>query len=1106
MGPCSLEQGITTIYSVVTYTRKTVGNVLGRMVFNYQNNPLTGSAELVDLVAGEEYIVSVAQYTSNWSVYESDTITVTGPYSSPNPPELRSEDIATINDLTSITLKTYFSDDYFNGGSDLTKMAFTVSSDTRIYNYIFDVTSDNIYTLTGLDGDKSYEINVCAINNVGISSVSNTIVENTSGYPSAPRNFLIDTDYISETDTTRVTLYWRAPNNANLTDLSGYVIKYKLSSDINFTEVNISSNLSENMSYDFSNVFTNPGETYEFKIMSYNSLEIGLRNNHTELKNAYIFKSSLPVQNVISVPGNTILAIYWDSPSDTRGYEIYNYSIKYYTGSVANNDSLVNTINSNENSITLTDLNNGQEYCIVIAAQTMNTAKETVIYGEIFTVTDVGETVRTIPFTNPSIPTDVSIIPSNSQISLEWSPPLNDGGFAISNYIINYGLSGQQHDIIDIGNVSSYTIFGLTNGYAYDLSLCAISYAVPTLFSINEGVPYEEFNVKPFNTSSAVQSLEVVPGDTVLNVSWVEPVNTGGFPIDHYKIYVNESSDYVSTESTSILLSGLTNGTAYTVTVVPYTMPDYLDGEVLMGETTTSSNYYPYSTSGPVRELSATPSDETIDLNWEAPLDTGGFLVNYYEISYTGGSIISTNNTSYSVSVNNGEDIEFTVRAVTININNSEELIGASSSVTSRAYTNPSPITNLQVTPEDSSIRVAFSLSINSGGYDIIQYNISRKLNGANANTYVSTLVDVEDIVSFGDDTFGVILGSLVNGTSYDIKVEVISDTPFGNNNTSSAETSENHIPYRASTGVRNIVVTPYNQSLNVEWDEPQDNGGFSVTEYDIYLNGVIHTTINASSRNLFIPSLTNGVYYLVSIIPVTYPDHISPSPLYGPEVEASNSVKPYTTPDSVDTLNVDISDKSLYLYWTAPSNTGGNDIVNYEVVILHSGTELLREIINSSTFDFTFNVGNVPSITNGTTYTLKCRAITQTDASELLYSSYQTITGKPFGKPIEIEYSINPDTDTITVLMNNNGAHISGVLICAPVSANATAIELANILVQNTSENPIVFTSDPLIDMFTITMNYDIVSKEQQPILIVATNAAGMYYTENFSAVNQVV
>jgi titin len=1099
----ALAEGITTIYSIVTFTRKTVGNTLGRIVLNYQTNPLAGSAELVDLIAGEEYLVSVAQYASNWAVYESDTITVTGPYKSPNAPELRSTDASTIGDLTSISLKTYFSGDYSDGGSALTKMAFTASSDTRIYNFIFDVTNDNIYTLTGLDGDKSYEINVCAINAVGISEESNTITEVTSGYPSAPTDFSINTDYIPVTNETKVNLYWNAPSNADLTDLVGYVIKYKLSTDTVFTEVDISTNLSANMSYEFLDMFTNPGDTYNFKIMTYNSLVIGSRNAHTGLQDAYIFKTSLPVQNVTSIPGDNILEINWNSPSDTRGYNVYDYAITYYTGAVIDNTNLVATVNSFVNSITLTSLSNGQDYCVVIAAQTSNTVKNELIYGEIFTVINVGDSVRTIPFTNPSVPTGVSIIPGNSEISLEWSAPDDDGGFPISHYIISYKVNGtSSYTDVNVGNVTSHTISALTNGVGYDILLYAVNSAISTELSTNEGTQFSQNDVKPYNTSSAVQLLTVVPGNLQVSVSWVEPENTGGFPIDHYKIYLNDSTVYESTVNNTIILSSLTNGSAYTVKVVPYTMPDYLNGEVLMGASATSGVYYPYTSSGPISGLDATPSNEQIVLSWTAPSDTGGFSIDHYEISYIGGLTISTSELSSTIAVNNGADIEFTVKAITINSNNAEELIGASSSVTSRAYTNPLPITVLQVTPEDSKIKLLFIPSANSGGYDIIQYKISRKLHGADDNTYASILINVADL-SIVDGNIVVVLESLVNGTSYDVKVEVISDTPAGNNNTSSAVTSANHSPYRPSSGVRNIVVTPYNESLNVEWDAPLDNGGFTVTEYKLYLGGNYHST--TATRSALIPGLTNGTYYLVSIVPVTYPDHISPDPLDGAEVAASASVKPYTIPDPVDSLTATVGDKSIVLDWAAPGDNGGNDIVNYEVVMLESDTELHRETISYSELTFTFDITNVPSITNGTTYTLKCRAITQTDASVLLYSSYQTVTGAPFGKPTEITYTVDDNTDTVTILINNNGSPISGILICAPVSANSTAADLAKILEENTLENPIQNTTNPLVNLFVITMNYDIVSKNSQPMLIVVTNAAGMYYVENFAAINNV-
>ena len=173
---------------------------------------------------------------------------------------------------------------------------------------------------------------------------------------------------------------------------------------------------------------------------------------------------------------------------------------------------------------------------------------------------------------------------------------------------------------------------------------------------------------------------------------------------------------------------------------------------------------------------------------------------------------------------------------------------------------------------------------------------------------------------------------------------------------------------------------------------------------------------------------------------------------------------------------------------------------------MLESGTELLRNnTISSSTFTFTFNIANVPIITNGTTYTLECRAITQTDASVLLYSSYQTVTGKPFGKPTEIAYTIDADTETFTVLINNNGSHITGILICAPPDPDMPLTSASSLIVINTAENPIQNTSDPLVDLFIVTMNYNLVSKESQAAIIIATNESGMNYIENFSAVQRV-
>ena len=170
--------------------------------------------------------------------------------------------------------------------------------------------------------------------------------------------------------------------------------------------------------------------------------------------------------------------------------------------------------------------------------------------------------------------------------------------------------------------------------------------------------------------------------------------------------------------------------------------------------------------------------------------------------------------------------------------------------------------------------------------------------------------------------------------------------------------------------------------------------------------------------------------------------------------------------------------------------------------MLLESGQELHRQTIDDSILTFTFNTENVQSIANGITYTLKCRAITQTDTLDLLYSSYQTVTAKPFGPPIEINYTI--DDNTITVLINNNGSHITDILVIAPISMTQSltdALGNANIIGRKTSETPIQNTSDPFIDLFVVTMNYDLVEKDSQPIFIVATNPGGMYYIHNLSS-----
>jgi hypothetical protein len=1102
--------------------------------YNYPSteNPSIGNATIDGLIYGQTYIVSVTQYYKNAAKkifsYGTGANAVTiAVGSSPDPIELKSNDTSyTVNDLTYIIVKTHFPLTYSDGGQPITSITFLATYVDQItkkgtdFSFSFDKTDDGLYKLDGLLENKTFEIVANAWNDVGGSDPSNTIIENTSGYPKSPEPFNITTSYSISSDETKVLLAWTPPINANLTDLLGYKINYRLSSGISYTTIDvkgrttvdgtvdgtIDGTLIQNMSYEFLNSsFPDDSKTYDFNIVSYNNLDISLTPFSPAVGQAYIFKNALQLQNVISLPGDSSLHLTWDVPTilSLRGYPLEKYVINVYTGDSAT--GLFNTYNTTNKYFDIDELTNGQKMCVVIFAQTKNSVTGDIIDGASVTmVSTVLNNMETTPFTNPTVPLVLSVVPRNGDIRLDWSPPSFDGGFSISKYFVSHKLHTETDyanvNIVDVGNEAFYIIPGLTNGVSYDVELYAVNSATSTTtYSTNKGTKYSESIIKPYNSSNAITGLEIIPSHETLSCSWDAPSNTGGFAIDHYKVYLNNETTYQTTVTTSILLEQLTNGVSYEVTIVPYTYIEYLQDN-LMGTLYKSSGYYPYKVFDAVTGLIASPNNGFVSLSWNAA-ESGNteFPIHHYTVSYN-ETTISVNEITTKIYVPNGEVITYTVTPVTLNMNpgaGNSELFGTSAAVTSRAYTKPEPITNLRVIPSDSRIKLLFVPSSNNGGYDITYYKISYKVV---SSEYTEILLDASNLPRENSDIVYSFIA--VNGSGYDIKISVINAA--ATNNTSIEEISEKQIPYRASNGVTILPVSASDTKLYASWQLPSDNGGFAIVEYKLYLDyEYIATT---SSLNYLFEELVNGQSYVISIIPVTFPDYTSVK-LDGAEAFAS-SIKPYTTPDPVINLAVVNKDKELVLSWTPPVDSGvvrgdgGNNIVGYSVKIVENAVELFSADI-ANVLTYTFNVTNVPTIANGNTYTLKCKALTKTVANAQLESVDAEIPAKPYGKPLEIIYSIDILTNIITINVNNNGSHLSGILIVAPVSTDSANNDLAHILAQNTLGNDIEEQIEyPLYDKFSVEMNYQLAEKALQAMLIVVTNSAGMNFVQNFSTI----
>jgi hypothetical protein len=121
-------------------------------------------------------------------------------------------------------------------------------------------------------------------------------------------------------------------------------------------------------------------------------------------------------------------------------------------------------------------------------------------------------------------------------------------------------------------------------------------------------------------------------GDSSATVSWTAPASLGGTPITNYTVSCSPACTSVNTTGTSATVSGLTNGTAYTFTVLPTNF-------VGAGTASTASNAVT-----PVRACSTSTS--TLTAAGAAPGNfTASLTGSDQQIYSTLGSYTASNNT-----------------------------------------------------------------------------------------------------------------------------------------------------------------------------------------------------------------------------------------------------------------------------------------------------------------------------------------------------------------------------------------------------------------------------------------------------------------------------
>jgi len=325
----------------------------------------------------------------------------------------------------------------------------------------------------------------------------------------------------------------------------------------------------------------------------------------------------------------------WVAPSNNGGSEVTDYIVQSCEGTTCTvfTDSV-----SALTATTVTGLKNGTAYTFQVAA--VNAAKSG-SYSE--------KSAAVTPRTVPDAPTAVVGTPNNvGQISVTWIAPTNNGGNAISNYVVQRCLNASCQSVTRTANPPTSTselVSSVVSGTGYTFRVAAVNAA-------GQGAWSSESDPKiPRTVPGRPTAVAGTPGDKKVDLTWTAP-SANGSDITTY--VVNSCIDtkctlfeHDASTATQLTVTGLTNGTAYTFTVAA------TNGIGTGQASAPSAPITPRTVPGaPTDVTGSIDNDGKVVVAWKAPTDNGGNAIKDYIVKSCVGSTctVAADSTSNTLS------------------------------------------------------------------------------------------------------------------------------------------------------------------------------------------------------------------------------------------------------------------------------------------------------------------------------------------------------------------------------------------------------------------------------------------------------------------------